>query len=103
METLYINDGRPIKYWYDYTPRRFLVLCGWASEAEAEAMRAAAGLMVEGKCTVAEMAAAKAAAESVEARLCEAWEAEHGEPRLNQKGRYFGGRHPALSNRLLRA
>lgn len=96
-----INDGHPTNIWHGYSHNRLLHLCHHARELqmedEADAMGYAAAGLVAGECTEAEWDAGEKAARAVEKRLCDAWEAEHGEPRRNRYGQYWGGRHPALA------
>lgn len=91
-----INNGNATNIWHGISHNHLIRRCAQAMADEAAAMSTAASLMMAGECTADEWHAAERALKAVEQRLREAWEAEHGQPRLNRHGQYHGGQHPAL-------
>ena len=96
MTLTMINNGNQTNVWHGITHDELLRRCAQATTDEAAAMSTAASLMLAGDCTEPDWLAAERALRAVEQRLCAAWEAERGAPRLNRHGQYHGGQHPAL-------
>ena len=91
-----INNGNATTIWNGISHNHLLARCDQASECEASAMSAAAGLMLAGDCSQSEWDEAMAALYAVEARICAEWEEKNGAPLLNRYGQILGGAHPVL-------
>ena len=94
----YINEGRAVSIYHGIDAFALVGRCTRSTPPEAQSMAHVASLMDAGEpITCAEWEAAEYSFYCVERRLCRAWEAEFGAPRLNRNGQYYGGFHPALA------